>query len=161
MKNLLFIVLLFFQLNTLHAQKDSSTIVFKNVNVIDGVSKKPLKKVHVIVSNGKITGIQRGSIKPTIEGIIIDLSGKWLLPGYIDAHTHLYTVEAAQTALSNGVTTARTMGCNHFFDIEIRNKHAQKNNSFPDIVAAGYQIRPDMPEEFRYSGDRSSQSNIY
>jgi len=148
MKNLLFFVLLFFQLTTVHAQKDSSIIVFKNVNVIDGVSKKALKKVHVIVSNGKITGIQRGSIKPTIEGIIIELSGKWLLPGYIDAHTHLYTVDAVQTALSNGVTTARTMGCNHFFDIEIRNKHAQKNNSFPDIIAAGYQIGPDMPEEF-------------
>jgi len=148
MKNLLFFVLLFFQLTTVSAQKDSSIIIFKHVNVIDGISKKPLKNVNVMVSNGKITAIQRRNIKPTAEGIVIELGGKWLLPGYIDAHTHLYTVDAFQTALSNGVTTARTMGCNNFFDIEIRNKHAQKNNSFPDIVAAGYQIKPDMPEEF-------------
>ena len=133
--------------NLLHAQKDSSLIILQHVNVIDGYSAKPLTDVTVIIENGKIADIKKQYSKVSQNAIVLDLTGKWLLPGYIDAHVHFLHFDSARNALAAGVTTARTMGANKFFDLQI--KHAHKENyQLPDIVAAGYGIRPDMPQEF-------------
>lgn len=147
-KFLLFTMVAFLAPPFLLAQKDSAVIILEHANVIDGIGNKPLMDVSVLIENGKITSIQKQAIKQHKNAVSINLKGKWLLPGYIDAHVHLFEFANAKTALTNGVTTARTMGCNHFFDIEMRNRHKTGGDSLPDIVAAGYQVRPDMPDEF-------------
>jgi imidazolonepropionase-like amidohydrolase len=92
------------------AQDGPAVIVFEHANVIDGVSSKPLRDVTVIIANGKIAGIQKNLKSIPAGAEVIDLKGKWLLPGYIDSHVHLGDFESAQRALRFGVTTARTMG---------------------------------------------------
>ncbi|HET9826154.1 MAG TPA: amidohydrolase family protein [Chitinophagaceae bacterium] len=98
------------------------------------------------IAKGKIVDIQKKVTKPSANAIIIDLHRKWLLPGFIDAHVHV-NFEQAKTALQSGVTTARTMGGGEI-DLRIRSAHRLGNDSLPDIVAAGYQLRPDMSETF-------------
>ncbi|HEY0679004.1 MAG TPA: amidohydrolase family protein [Chitinophagaceae bacterium] len=126
------------------AQPDSSVLVFRRANVIDGFSDKPLNDVTVTVTNGKITGINKGTKSVPSNAIVIDLNGKWLMPGYIDAHVHFGNTKAAQTALSLGATTVRTMHCDRFLDIQIREAHRSGQRDLPDVIAAGYQMRPDM-----------------
>ena len=97
----------------------------------------------MIVANGKIAGIQK-SLKSIPAGAeVIDLKGKWLLPGYIDSHVHLGDVESAQRALRFGVTTARTMG-GSFIDIEIRDAHRKGRTDIPEVLAGGRQVRPGV-----------------
>ena len=74
---------------------------------------------------------------------MIDLKGKWLLPGYIDSHVHV-DFEQAQRALRFGITTARTMGGGGFIDIEIRDAHRRGRSDIPEVLAAGYGARPDV-----------------
>lgn len=146
MAKLLFFTCLYFVSIVVSAQKDSSIIVFKHANVIDGISKKALIDVTVSIADGKIVDIQKKVAKSSANAIIIDLQGKWLLPGYIDAHVHI-DFKGASVALASGVTTARTMGGGEI-DLKIRSAHRSGNNSLPDIIAAGYQLRPDMQETF-------------
>ncbi len=47
---------------------------------------------YVEVRNGKITAVEQGRPEKTAEGDI-DAHGGWLLPGLIDAHTHLGIIE--------------------------------------------------------------------
>ena len=42
---------------------------------------------YISVENGKISGM--GSMKNVPEGEHIDVHGGWILPGLVDAHTHL------------------------------------------------------------------------
>jgi imidazolonepropionase-like amidohydrolase len=70
--------------------------------------------------------------------------GRWVLPGYIDAHTHIDTYAKAQRAIATGVTTTRTMQVEYFADVGLRGLHRQGLVDVPDILASGYQIRPDM-----------------
>jgi imidazolonepropionase-like amidohydrolase len=49
--------------------------------------------------------------------------------------------EQAQRALRFGVTTARAMG-GRFIDIELRDAHRRGRLDIPEVLAAGYQIRP-------------------
>lgn len=148
MRNITVVVLLVLHAWVVTAQDNGPTIiVFHHANVIDGVSNAPLRDVTVIVANGKITAIRK-SLKSIPAGAeVIDLKGKWLLPGYIDAHVHI-NFEQAQRALRFGVTTARTMAADHFIDIEIRDAHRRGRTDIPDVLASGYQVRPDVVNVF-------------
>ena len=75
---------------------------------------------------------------------MLDVGGRWVLPGYIDAHTHIDTYSKAQRAIATGVTTTRTMQVEYFADVGLRGLHRQGIVDVPDILAGGYQIRPDM-----------------
>lgn len=148
MRNITVVVLLVLHPWIVTAQDNGpAIIVFQHANVIDGVSNAPLRDVTVIVANGKITAIRK-SLKSIPAGAeVIDLKGKWLLPGYIDAHVHI-NFEQAQRALRFGVTTARTMAADHFIDIEIRDEHRRGRTDIPDVLASGYQVRPDVVNVF-------------
>src|SRR5215203_4066258 len=144
MKKLSAFFYLLVQTSAVLAQKDSSTIFFVNANVIDGISTSPLLNRTVVISKGKITNIQTSDKTIPSNAVIVDLKGKWMLPGYIDAHVHFGTFDVARTALTLGSTTVRTMQCDHFLDIQIRDAHRRGQKDLPDVIAAGYQIRPDM-----------------
>lgn len=137
-----------FQFLTVCGQQDSSFIIFQHANVIDGISKNPLLDVMVFVEKGIIKSIKRQVNNIPSNAIVIDLNGKWLLPGYVDVHVHFADIQAANRALLLGNTTVRTMHCDNFLDFEIRDAHKKGQRNLPDVIAAGYQIRPDMFKEF-------------
>jgi len=145
MKKLIACICLFVNALAISAQDGSRVIIFQHANVIDGVSREPLRDVSVTIANGKITGIQKSLKRMPAGAEVIDLKGKWLLPGYIDAHVHIGDFESAQRALRFGVTTVRTMG-GSFIDIEIRNAHRKGRTNIPEVLAAGRQVRPGVIE---------------
>jgi imidazolonepropionase-like amidohydrolase len=97
----------------------------------------------VLVENGRITSLGT-SEKAVIGARVIDLAGRWLLPGLIDAHVHLTGLKGARTMVAAGVTTIRNVGGEHYTDIGIRELHRGGASDLPDVVAAGYALRPDM-----------------
>jgi len=143
MKTLIACICVFLNAFAISAQNESHLIVFQNANVIDGISSEPLRNVTVIIANGKIAGVQKRLKSIPAGAEVIDLKGKWLLPGYIDSHVHLGDFESAQRALRFGVTTGRTMG-GTFFDIEMRDAHRKGRTDIPEILAGGRQVRPDV-----------------
>jgi len=139
-KTLAAYILILISVLTVSAQNNSAVIVFQHANVIDGISREPMRDVSVVVANGKIAAIGK-RIKAPSNAQIIDLGGKWLLPGYIDAHVHV-NFKQAQRALRSGVTTIRQMSGGD--DIEIREAHKKGRTDLPEVLASGAQIRPDM-----------------
>ena len=102
-----------------------STLIVKNINLIDGTGAEVKENVSVIIENGKFTGI--GNDVESANAEVIDGGGKYMLPGMIDTHVHLSTefkplaervatpfsyqfYEAAQYAertINAGITTVR------------------------------------------------------
>lgn len=126
----------------------SSVIVFEHANVIDGVSSEPLHDATVVVRDGKIeyVGVPAHNFPDTAQHV--DLTGKWMLPGLIDAHVHPFTLEGAQNMLKAGVTTARSMLTPHYIDVGLHELHRRGDSDVPEILAAGYPIVP-IPTQFR------------
>ena len=63
--------------------------VFKNFTLIDGTGNPAIAQVAMIIDNGRITHI--GSVQRTQvpEGAqVIDLDGKFVMPGIINLHGH-------------------------------------------------------------------------
>ena len=80
--------------------------VIRNVRVFDG--NRMLAPTSVSISGGKIQEIGSG-IRPPAGARIIDGAGKTLLPGFIDAHVHVRTMDDLETVLAFGVTTCLDM----------------------------------------------------
>jgi imidazolonepropionase-like amidohydrolase len=73
------------------------TLVFVNATIIDPVEGKLIQNATVRISGGKIiqvdtTGSETARDPDVEESDIIDLSGKYLLPGLIDCHVHISVV---------------------------------------------------------------------
>jgi imidazolonepropionase-like amidohydrolase len=121
----------------------TGVLVLVHANVIDGTSDEVIQDVTIVLDKGRIASV--GTTVSIPEGsTVLDVGGRWVLPGYVDAHTHIDTYAKAQRAIATGVTTTRTMQVEYFADVGLRELHRQGLVDIPEILASGYQIRPDM-----------------
>ncbi|MBA3560688.1 MAG: amidohydrolase family protein [Gemmatimonadaceae bacterium] len=90
-----------------------------NVTLIDGTGSQPQMGMTVLVDGRKIMAIFRsGSGQIPRGATIVDLTGKFLLPGLIDSHVHLGTQardsgvmrSILHNVFMDGVTAVRDMG---------------------------------------------------
>jgi imidazolonepropionase-like amidohydrolase len=132
----------------LTAQAPPRPIVITNATVIDGVAAEPVRNATVFVRDGKIERIATGRADAAAGATVIDLKGRWLLPGLIDAHVHLRDLSSARVVLASGVTTARSLGVEHFTDVGIRELNHGGVADVPDVLAAGYHVRPRPADAF-------------
>jgi imidazolonepropionase-like amidohydrolase len=129
------------------AQQKSApkSYVLKAARMFDGKSNVLLTPGVVVVSNGKIVGVGASAAVPS-DAQLIDLGDATLLPGFIDAHTHLtmlYSEDYARAALDGlrkpiaemaldasvnarvtlmaGFTTVRDVGSAEYLDAGLRN----------------------------------------
>ncbi len=123
-----------------------SVFVFIHANVIDGVTEHVLEDAIVIVRDGRIESIQTEATTLPEDAEVIDLEGRYLLPGYIDAHAHVASLAAAERALDSGVTTIRSANTSAYQDVALREMVREGVLIGPEILAAGVFVTPDLGE---------------
>lgn len=119
LKSLIIIaIFLFSNLELLLATKmpaDTALLILKNVNVLDINKGRYRKGRNVAISQGKILSIDYGR-KNWKNAKVVDLSGKYLIPGLIDGHVHVTaqtknnienTYSHLNYYLQHGVTSVR------------------------------------------------------
>ncbi|WP_405441643.1 amidohydrolase family protein [Streptomyces niveus] len=79
--------------------------LIRDVRVFDGFRTIP--RADVLIDGDRISGSDSDAVRPDVE---IDGTGRTLLPGLIDAHTHTFDGSLAH-ALTYGVTTELDMFC--------------------------------------------------
>ncbi len=66
----------------------AQTIAIRAGNLIDPGNGTVSKDQIIVVENGKITAVGAGVASPK-DAQVVDLSKEWVMPGLIDAHTHI------------------------------------------------------------------------
>ncbi|MHA3980954.1 metal-dependent hydrolase family protein [Halovulum sp. GXIMD14794] len=79
----------FLSVTGLQAQDASTRILFSNCNVFDGVAESLAEGRNVLVEGNLIAAIGDATLIAE-DATEIDCAGRTLMPGMIDAHTHLY-----------------------------------------------------------------------
>jgi imidazolonepropionase-like amidohydrolase len=120
--------------------------VLLHANVIDGVSDAPLRDVTVVVTGGRIASVGRAPAQLPAGAEVIDLAGQWVLPGLMDAHTHLSGTAEMRRALVSGVTTVRSASVGHYEDVGLRELVRVGALAGPEVLAAGTYVTPDLGE---------------
>jgi imidazolonepropionase-like amidohydrolase len=150
--------------STLFAQGSGPAIVLKAARMFDGNSATLTSPGLVVIAGNKIIGV---GVAARIPGgaQTIDLGNATLLPGFIDAHTHLssnyvedwnaeelnqlkkpvpeLTLDAianVRATLLAGFTTTRDVGSDHFIDIGLRNAIRTGKIEGPRMLVAVHAI---------------------
>jgi imidazolonepropionase-like amidohydrolase len=69
------------------AQADGSR-AFTNATVIDGTGEAPLQEATVVTENGRIDCVGDCEVPP--DANVVDVEGKYIIPGLVDAHVHYW-----------------------------------------------------------------------
>jgi len=67
-----------------------SAVLFRNARVFDGLNEECLEGEKVLVDNGLIREVSETPIKSPASTYALDIGGRTLMPGLIDAHVHVY-----------------------------------------------------------------------
>lgn len=125
------------------AQEPATAIV--NANVVNVRTGVVVRNATIVVRDGTIVSAATASAPAGVT--IIDARGRYVIPGLIDAHTHIADFAAARRALESGVTTVRSAGVSHYADVGLRELAKKGAIAGPDVLAAGYHVRPQLALE--------------
>ncbi len=128
------------------AQGDESPLYLTDARVVDVEAGEARSGLTVVVRDGRIRRIApAGEVgSPPDDARTLSLDGRYVLPGLIDAHTHLGTLAAARRALESGVTTARTVGVGGYRDVAMRQMVREGLLAGPDLTAGGVFVTPGL-----------------
>jgi imidazolonepropionase-like amidohydrolase len=141
-------------------------VVLKASRLIDGTGSAAINNAVVVVTDNMITAVgTAGSVKVPANAKMIDLGDVTLMPGFIDAHTHLIgrvlgdpagdtaavrdfesfgailSVQHARATLLAGFTTVRNVGSfGRFDDIALRKAIDEGWTPGPRMITAGHSL---------------------
>ncbi len=146
-------------------RKGSGTVVIKAARLIDGTGAAVIQNGAIVVTDDKISAVGPISAMTFPAGTrVIDLGDVTLMPGFIDAHTHIIGrtlgdpegqdssvrdidsfgailgVRNAERTLMAGFTTIRNVGAPHFDDIALRKAINDGWIAGPRMIAAAHSL---------------------
>jgi len=141
------------------------TVVLKAARLIDGTGAAAINNALVVVTDNTISAVgTAGSVRVPPNARMIDLGDVTLMPGFIDAHTHIIGrvlgdpagdgalardfnsfgailgVGNARATLMSGFTTVRNVGANQFDDLALRKAINEGWTPGPRMITAGHSI---------------------
>lgn len=100
--------------DAIRALRDDEIIVLEGATLIDGTGAAPRQDVAIVVENHRIRRIGRsGQVEYPSGARVVQLGGRFIIPGLIDVHTHVQTpvhAEVMAMLLAYGITTVRIPG---------------------------------------------------
>ena len=142
------------------AEPEPATVVVRAARMFDGRGDTVVRNAVIVVADGKIQSAGSGTAVPP-GATVIDLGDVTLLPGFIDAHTHLTgestenwlqgamaglrrtvaesairATEFARRTVMSGFTTVRDVGAGDFVDVGLRNAIADGVVPGPRMLVA-------------------------
>lgn len=146
------------------AQGPYKRLILKNVNLIDGTGAPVQGGVNITIENSRITAIDHvGGTRSATSGDdegdpgthVIDASGQYVMPGFIDSHSHLgnplhlYGGQLTDPEyvfklyLAHGVTTVRDVGSLMGLSWVVRQKKASEAGKISAPKIQAYALFPE------------------
>ena len=119
-------------------------VAITNANVVGTRTGDVIRNTTVFVRDGKVVSI---GVPVPAGSAVIDVRGRYVVPGLIDGHTHIADFASARRALDSGVTTVRSAGVSNYADVGLRELAKKGAIAGPEVFAAGYHVQPQLAFE--------------
>jgi imidazolonepropionase-like amidohydrolase len=154
----------------------ASIIALTNARVIDGTGAAPLPQATIVITNGRIAAVGApATVRIPAGATRIDMSGKTIMPGMINAHAHLnidselktpvrdQLLQRLRTYADFGVTTAVSLGSTQADELDGLKLRDEQDHGVLDrarIYTGGVNAVGTTPEEARKSVDRLADLKV-
>jgi imidazolonepropionase-like amidohydrolase len=120
-------------------------VALQGATLIDGSGGQPIQDAIILIRDGKIEAVSRVNEIEVPKGAeVIELAGKYVIPGLIDAHAHIVRWQAPRF-LAWGVTTVRDMGAGMDSSLALKTELNLGASPGPRVFTAGTPIDADPP----------------
>ena len=139
------------------APSDTDVTALTGVRIIDGTGRPAIEQGTIVFTNGRITAAGRSSVQVPAGATRVDLAGKTVMPGMINAHAHVqHQTQGDAHARRSGPAAA---------DVRLLRRHdrrqprpdddrgagrghqaARRAGSGPARSGAGLHLRPEHPQ---------------
>ncbi len=139
----------------------SKLLVLEGASALTG--QLTIAESAIVVDGNKILRVGKiGQFLYPNDATIVDLTGKWIVPGYIDTHVHLTDPESLdqvlRTLVENGITTVRIAAGFAETNVALRDAIASGDRFGPRIQTAGMPIdTPDGPMSWMVQVETAEQ----
>jgi imidazolonepropionase-like amidohydrolase len=116
---------------------DPARIAFSHVTVVDPTDGSEQRDRTVVVEGDRIVAISAGAVPGPAPGRVVDLRGKFVIPGLWDMHTHFADPASARLFVANGVTGIRVMWGNPRFGPGTDRMHTRLRDSYDSKAQLG------------------------
>ena len=124
------------------APAPASTVVIRNGDVFDSERGVLRPRTTVVVTGDRITAVgPADSIRTPAGATVIDATGRTVLPGMWDMHTHLHftgETEAPLMQLAAGITTIRDVAADLDAAVSQRERADKGTMLSPRVILAGF-----------------------
>ncbi|MBK5296881.1 MAG: amidohydrolase family protein [Vicinamibacteria bacterium] len=132
------------------AQPAGRVLVLEHARLVDGTGRPPIDDARIVIEGERISAVGPAASVPAPAGAErVDLSGRTVLPGLVDAHFHLDNSppdpKLALRQLANGVTSFRDPGQWDEYYAGLRATIAADGLRGPRIHTAGPHIDGEGP----------------
>jgi imidazolonepropionase-like amidohydrolase len=149
-------------LATLSGRQTATTKAFTGLRLVDTAFGSPIENATIVVSNGRILAAGAAgkvSIPPGAERV--DLAGKTVIPGLINAHGHVSDVERDLRVYSAyGVTTVFSLGGEQAPHVAAREKQAAGALDSARLFISGAVVTGRTPEEARAAVEKNAAMKV-
>jgi len=124
---------------------DTATIALTHAKLIDGTGAPARADQTVVITGGKIAAVgSTKEVRVPAGALVLDLTGKTVIPGIVGLHDHMYYGGRMQLAtyprlfLASGITTIRTTGSiDPYQELNLREAIQSGKVPGPEVVATG------------------------
>src|SRR5918995_186390 len=146
---------------TARAQQGSTTVALVGARVIDGTGAAPIANATILISNGRIERIgPAASLKIPSGATRIDVAGKTIIPGLINAHGHLgygdsklpvydQIIQQLQLYAKFGVTTVYALGDDGVQSVRVSEENSNGPLTRARVFVSGARATAGTAEEVR------------
>jgi imidazolonepropionase-like amidohydrolase len=158
------------------APTSSGVIAFTGARIIDGTGRPPLQQGTIVVNEGIIEAVGApAGVKIPPGATRVDLSGKTIIPGLINAHAHLNVWQGAKLPVRDdlirrlktyamyGVTSTVSLGSRPADELEglkLRDEQTHVMLDRARLYTGGLNAIGKTPEEARKSVDRLADLKV-
>jgi imidazolonepropionase-like amidohydrolase len=155
----------------------SAVTALTGARVIDGTGRAPMEQATIVINNGRIESVGAASAVKVPPGATrIDMAGRTILPGFINAHAHVNHEPATKMTVPDdlrqrlrmyadyGITTAVSLGSQPADDQEVRRLRDEQNKVGLDrarVYTSGPSMRnASTAAEARAFVDRNADNKV-
>src|SRR2546426_9964965 len=158
------------------APPSSGVVALTGARIIDGTGRAPLQQGTIIVNKGVIEAVgPAAAVKIPAGATRVDLSGKTVIPGLINAHAHLNVDQGAglpvrddlirrlKTYAIDGITSAVSLGSRPADEMEglkLRDEQTHVTLDRARLYTGGLNAVGKTPDEARKSVDRLADLKV-